>query len=206
MRQILLAIFLIAAPVGIFTAFELWNRPAASAQSLGDLSGMSAIVTDVSALADKGDLPAAATRITDLETAWDEAQPRLQPLAPEAWGALDGRIDAALSVLRVAAPDAGAVKTALADLATALADPAAAMGTGGVALVAGIAVTDGAGHPLPCEAMLAGLRDGLGKDGLAPATKAAATGLQAKATERCNADDDAHADAFSAQALALIAK
>jgi hypothetical protein len=38
------------------------------------------------------------------------------------------------------------------------------------------------------------------------ANKAAATDFQAKATERCNADDDAHADEFSAQGLALAGK
>lgn len=54
--------------------------------------------------------------------------------------------------------------------------------------------------------MLKSVTDGLASAKLSDAEKAAATDFQTKATERCNADDDQRADAFSAQALALVSK
>ena len=72
-------------------------------------------------------------------------------------------------------------------------------------MVSGIAVTDEAGHNLPCEVMLKDLATGLATTTIAAAGKTAATDFQTKALERCNADDDARADAFSAQALAVLA-
>lgn len=206
MRQVLLAVILIAVPVGAFGAVQLWMHSANTQQSLGDLGEIPALASDVSHLADQGDLAGAARRITDLETAWDVAQPALQPKNPVQWGALDGRIDAVLSALRAPAPDAAVVRATLSDLTEALADPAGAVVMGGVTMVAGVAVTDAAGQPLPCEAMLATLRDGLVNPGLPAKTQAAAADFQTKATERCNADDDARANAFSAQGLVLISK
>ncbi|MBL4928698.1 hypothetical protein [Fuscibacter oryzae] len=202
----MLAIALIALPVGLFAGVEIWTRSAPQGAGLGDVSAMTAIVAGVQALADKGDLAGAALRVTDLETAWDDAQPVLQPRDPVAWGALDGRIDAVLSALRATQPQSATVSIALADLSDALAHPAAVAATGAVAQVAGIAVTDAGGHPLPCEAMLTTLREALAAATPQPANAATISDLQARATERCNADDDAHADAFSAQALALVTK
>ena len=203
LRQICLAILLIAAPVGVFAAWEIWMVPApqqASApNALGDMGAFKTIVTDVQALTAKGDLAAAATRITDLETAWDDAEDRLRPLDEAQWGGVDGKIDTALKALRATAPQAASVTEALAALQTALDDPGAAVGTGEVQMVSGIAVTDAGGHPISCEVMLSELASQLA---LKPNADAAA--LQTKALERCNADDDAHADAFSAQALALL--
>ncbi len=70
-------------------------------------------------------------------------------------------------------------------------------------LVSGIAVTDETGRALPCEVMLKTLREALAaKPPAAAATQV--SDLQAKALERCNADDDRNADAFTAQALALV--
>ena len=203
LRQILLAIFLIAAPVAVFSAYMLWVAPqaqqASAAKALGDMTPFKAIVTDVQAMVAKSDLQAAAARITDLETAWDDGEDSLRPLDEAQWGALDGKIDAALKALRASAPQAATVTDALNALQTALDDPGSAVGTGGVQMVSGIAVTDAGGHPISCEVMLTELASQLA---LKP--NADATTLQAKATERCNADDDAHADAFSAQALALL--
>ena len=73
----------------------------------------------------------------------------------------------------------------------------------GIAKVAGIAVTDTTGHAIPCETMLGAVRLALNSGKIAEADRARATDFQSKATERCNADEDAQADAFSAQALAL---
>ncbi len=199
LRQVLLAIILIALPVAGFSAWEHWvNKAPPTPNALGDMTGFATIVTDVQTIAAKGDLPGAATRITDLESAWDEAEDRLRPLSEPQWGAVDGKIDAALKALRSATPDPAKVTQTLASLQVALSDPGAAVGPGGVQSVAGIAVTDAGGHPISCEVMLKELADQLA---LKPNAEAQA--LQAKATERCNADDDANADAFSAQALAL---
>ena len=94
MKQFLLATALIAVAVGAFFGGRAYLVPtpvAAVANPLGDLSAMAAIVTDVQGFASSGDLGKAKARIKDLETAWDDAQPVLQPKDPEAWGRIDGR-------------------------------------------------------------------------------------------------------------------
>lgn len=205
-KQFGLAVALIAVPVGLFTAAEVWLVPhpamAEAAPSMGDMGPLQVIVTDVQAIVAKGDLPGAATRITDLESAWDDDQAVMQPLNPTAWGAVDGLIDTALHALRDKAPDAAKVTAALTALQAGLANPGGSVGSGGVQLVQGIAVTDAGGHALPCETMIDAVRAKTPTE----ADKAAITDLLTKATERCNADDDTHADAFSASALALLAK
>jgi hypothetical protein len=74
------------------------------------------------------------------------------------------------------------------------------------ATISGIEVKDQNGRYLPCEDMLTTLREALVSKKANDAETANASLFQAKATERCNADDDQHADEFSAQALALLAK
>lgn len=209
MKQFLLAAVLIAIPVGLFAMVEAWVLPAAtqasvSPDALGDLSPYQAIVADTQAIAGTGDFAAAERRITDLETMWDEAEPTLRPKDPAAWGNVDDAADAAFSALRAGTPDAAKVDAALGALATVLAAPGGAVTpTGTLQSVAGIAVTDDQGRALPCEAMLADLRKALSDGTIAATDMAAATDLQSKALERCNADDDAHANAFTARALAL---
>jgi hypothetical protein len=209
MKQILLAFLLTAVPVAAFTGFQVFVVPhqvlAAEAKSLGDLSAMSAIVTDVTALAATGDFAKAQTRITDFETAWDDAEPTLHPLNPEAWGVVDEAADHALKALRKGTPDATKITVTLSALTAALANPTASMVGGAVGKVSGIDVTDANGHPIPCETMLKTLRDVIAGGKLAADKTAAAADFVTKATERCNADDDVHADEFSAQGLALAA-
>ncbi len=171
------------------------------------MTAFAAIVTDVQGRADTGDLAAAATRVTDLETAWDEAEPKLRPLDAAQWGTVDDAIDGVLQALRAGTPAPDVVTADLAALQTVLADPAAALkdaGQGQVVMVGSVAVTDELGHAVPCEELLATLRAGLAGAKLSAADQGRAQDLQAKATERCNADDDARSDAFSAQALALV--
>ncbi|MFO1201981.1 MAG: hypothetical protein U1E58_05025 [Tabrizicola sp.] len=203
MRQVLLAVALVAGAVALFIAGRMMLLPGAG-QSLGDLAPMQAIVTDVQAIVGTGDLAKAETRITDLESAWDEAEATLRPKDPAAWGRVDDAIDAALSALRAPSPDAQAAGATLVSLQAVMANPAAGAGAGGAQMIDGIAVTDATGHPLPCEDMLTEVKSRLST---APATvdRTKLDDLVAKATERCNADDDRNADAFSAQALAALA-
>ena len=126
MKQILLAIFLIAVPVVGFTGFQLYfNSGEAVAEQavLGDLSAMQTVVRETQAIAEKGDLPAAEKRITDFETLWDEAEPTLRPKNKDAWSNVDSASDGALKALRSKTPDAAKVKSTLAALQASLTDP-----------------------------------------------------------------------------------
>lgn len=180
----------------------------ATVPSLGDMSPFATIITDVETIAAKGNFVAAEKRITDFETAWDNAAGTLRPINTSAWGNVDDAADAALSALRVKAPDAASITGTLADLQTAFADPTVSPGSAPkvVAMVAGIATTDANGRALPCEVMLKDLAAQLTTAKPGANVLAKITDLQTKALERCNADDDARADGFSAQALALLAK
>ena len=89
---------------------------AAMPGALGDLSAFKTIVDDVSAKVATGDIAGANTRITDLETAWDAARPKLHALNAQSWDALDKSIDGALKALRAPTPDGPVVKAALAQL------------------------------------------------------------------------------------------
>lgn len=209
MRQVLLASALILGAVGLFFGGRAVVMPpteaAVSGPVLGDLSAMVAIVDDVDALATKGDLTGAKARIADLESAWDAAEPTMRPMNPDAWGRVDDATDAALSALRATDQDAAKVVGTLVALKAVMADPGAGTAAGGaVGMVAGIAVTDASGHPIPCEAMLTQAKDALSATPPKPGDLGKVTDLVARATERCNADDDRHADEFSAQALSLM--
>lgn len=187
---------------------------APAAAPLGDLAPMAAIVADTTTIAAGGDMAAAKARITDFETAWDDAAAAMRPMDPLAWGNIDAAADAALDALRAAAPDTAGVTATLAALSAALAEPipggaptpAAASSAGLMALPDGTyATTDANGHNIPCEDFVAAVQAAQAASTLAPADQANADDFQAKGTERCNADDDARADAFLAQALTLLA-
>lgn len=125
MRQIFLAIALVVAPVTAFTGFELYanNAPAKTA-SLGDLSSFKAIIADVQALAAKGDLAGASKRITDYETAWDQAETAIRPLNQDYWNNIDAASDAALKAVRQSSPSPDKVDKTLAALMAVLNNPA----------------------------------------------------------------------------------
>ena len=125
MRQLLLAVVLVAIPVALFSGYEVYSpHPAAAATAgLGDLGALKAIIDDVTALAEKGDLSGAARRITDFESAWDQGETAIRPLNRVQWGHVDDAADAALHALRQPSPTATEVLATLADLNAILDDP-----------------------------------------------------------------------------------
>lgn len=86
---------------------------AANVSALGDLSSFITIEEDTLNLVNKGDMPAAASRVDDLEYTWDNAEARLKPMDASKWTEIDKTIDKVLRQLRSVNPDAAACKTAL---------------------------------------------------------------------------------------------
>jgi uncharacterized membrane-anchored protein len=85
-----------------------------------DVASFRTITQDTLTKLQAGDQSGATARITDLETSWDDAQPRLQALDDTTWTALDGRIDTVLTAMRESTPDPSTEKQALNDLLKAL--------------------------------------------------------------------------------------
>lgn len=85
-----------------------------------DVSELRTISQDTLDKVTAGDQAGAVTRVKALESAWDAAQPVLQPLNPNGWAVLDGMIDAVLTEVRASSPDAAAEKDALSILLSTL--------------------------------------------------------------------------------------
>ena len=204
LRQILLSFTLIAVPVAAFAAVYIYIFPSKPTEaSLGDLSKLKSIAQDVQSIAVKGDLVAAEKRITDFETLWDKDEETMRPLNEAAWGNIDDAADTAIHSLRTDQPKADEVATAVKGLIATIDDPYTAEDQGGIKMVKGIAVTDESGHPLACENMIKALRTAIDGGQIPSSSTDVAQGFVSQAVERCNADDDANANNFSAQGLAL---
>lgn len=87
-----------------------------SPMPLGDLTAFRQITSDTLSLVQSNDLAGARTRIADLETAWDNAQPTLKPMSPSNWSSMDADIDKALKSLRANQPNAQDCSTSLQNL------------------------------------------------------------------------------------------
>ena len=126
MKQILLAITLIAVPVAAFSGFQVYAssiRAANSPASLGDLSALKAIIADVQTNVAKGDFATARSRIKDFESAWDQGETAMRPLNPTYWGNIDSAADTTLSSIRASYPAPEVVTANLAALMATLDDP-----------------------------------------------------------------------------------
>lgn len=94
--------------------------PGAVASPLGDVTQFVTIAQDTLDLLNAGNQADATTRITDLETAWDQAAATLKRRNPDEWTAVDGKIDTVLRELRSTNPDPAKETAALTALLTQL--------------------------------------------------------------------------------------
>ena len=84
-----------------------------AASPLGDMSEFTVITQDTLDMVTAGQQAAATTRVTDLESAWDNAQATLKRRNPEAWTVVDDKIDTVLRELRSTSPNATTETAAL---------------------------------------------------------------------------------------------
>ena len=99
---------------------ELTPQQATAHFSATDIAALRTIAQDTLTKVRNGDQAGAVTRVKDLETTWDEDQPRLEPQDGTAWTFLDGRIDTVLTSVRASSPTTATEQAALTDLITSL--------------------------------------------------------------------------------------
>ena len=76
-----------------------------SVKPLGDLSVFRKIAEEMLQKVNAKDMNAVKSKAADLETAWDDAQPKLRPMNGEKWTQMDNAIDEVLKKARAAAPN-----------------------------------------------------------------------------------------------------
>jgi uncharacterized membrane-anchored protein len=112
------------------------TTPSAAASPLGDMTQFVTITQDTLDKLTAGDQAAATARITDLETAWDNAQATLKRRNADAWTGVDGKIDTVLRELRSTSPNPTTETAALQALLTQMAPVAStSAAVGGVTAV-----------------------------------------------------------------------
>jgi hypothetical protein len=202
MKRILFTLACLALPITVVAAVAVPSYASTTVTELGDLSPLIAVATDTLGLVQKGDMSAAASRITDFESSWDANAAKLRALSSDKWGVIDDASDKAISAVRTSNPVPANAAAAVEALIASLENPSIPTATKGTAT----AVADANGRPLPCEDLLAAVRSTIAATPPAAADQAKVDELQGKGIERCNADDDKRADDFFAQALALMGK
>jgi len=95
------------------TGTTLTPQQATQSFPADDIAELRTITQDALTKVSAGDQSGAASAATDLETAWDDDQAKLEPLDNAAWTFLDGQIDAVLQSIRAKSPDSAAELVAL---------------------------------------------------------------------------------------------
>ena len=101
-------------------AAPLSPKQATSSFPPAETAKLRTIAADTLAKLSSGHQAAATSQVTDLETAWDEDQPALEPRDEQAWHFLDSEIDHVLKALRATNPNNATEVTALNTLLTSL--------------------------------------------------------------------------------------
>ncbi|MGV9242455.1 COG4705 family protein [Streptomyces sp. NPDC003710] len=102
------------------TTVHLTPKQATSQFPPAEIAKFRTLAADTLAKLNSGDQAAATTRVTGLETAWDDDQPTLEPKNEQAWHFLDSEIDQVLTALRAPNPDKTTEVKALNTLLTSL--------------------------------------------------------------------------------------
>ncbi len=114
-----------ATASGASPGITLPAQPPAPTSPLGDVSSFATIAQDTLDLLSAGKQADATTRITDLETAWDNSEATLKRRNKDEWTTVDTKIDEVLRQLRSTSPDPTQEKVALEALLAQLGMPAA---------------------------------------------------------------------------------
>jgi uncharacterized membrane-anchored protein len=99
---------------------HLTPKQATSPFPPAEIAKFRTITADTLAKLNSGNQQAATTRVTGLETAWDDGQPTLEPKSEQSWHFLDSEIDQVLTALRASNPDKATEVKALNTLLTSL--------------------------------------------------------------------------------------
>ncbi|MFD3450634.1 hypothetical protein ACFWVC_00420 [Streptomyces sp. NPDC058691] len=99
---------------------HLTPMQATSSFAPAEIAKFRTIASDTLTKLNSGDQAAATARVADLETAWDDDQPTLEPKNEQAWHFLDSEIDQVLTALRAPNPDQATEVKALNTLLTSL--------------------------------------------------------------------------------------